>query len=151
MSPKACRNVCTDHRGDGTVFRYAAVVPNVEPAYLPQSHSAVAKTNEALAFVAAVLTEREPGVFQAAPGVGLRVPPVVKPGEPFEIEVLDGEPGLTCQMHNAEENRIITVAALWKRDDALVATFTAPTPGLYRILASGGGFSPAEQFVVSLD
>jgi hypothetical protein len=49
----------TDERGDGTVFRYAAVPSDdVEPAYLPQSHGAVAKTDEAVFFVADVLTER---------------------------------------------------------------------------------------------
>ena len=56
----------TDHRGDGTVVSYAARPRGVEPAYLPQSHGALAKAQEAVEFVAAVLTEREPRSISSA-------------------------------------------------------------------------------------
>jgi hypothetical protein len=140
-----------DHRGDGTVFRYAAVPPGVEPSYLPQSHGAVAKTNEAVEFVASVLTERQLTEFQAPRGVGLRVPDLVKAGVPFPVNVLDGQLGMTCHMYNVDDNRLVTLGLLQRRDDELVAMLTAPEPGLYRIAASGGGFSPVEQLVAAVD
>lgn len=107
-----------------------------------------ADAEEALEFVAAVLTERNLGAFQAPPGVGVRVPEVVKPGEPFVVSVLDGQPGLTCVMYDAEENRLITMAR--RRDDAVVASMTVPKPGLYRLEVSGGGYSPVEQLVSAM-
>jgi hypothetical protein len=140
-----------DHRGDGTVFRYAAVPDDVEPLYLPQSHGAVAKTNEAVEFVASVLTERALTEFQAPPGIGLRVPNLIKAGVPFPVHVLDGQPGMTCHMYNVEDNRLVTVALPQTRDAELVAMLTAPEPGLYCIAASGGGFSPVEQLVAAVD
>jgi hypothetical protein len=141
----------TDHRGDGTVFRFAAAPPDVEPSYLPQTHAAVAKTEEAVAFVAAVLTERDLRTFQAPRGVGLRVPEAVKPGEMFSVQVLDGEPGVMCHLYDAEENRLITVSLVQPRDGDLVASLTVPRPGLYRIAVSGGGFSPVERLVPAIE
>jgi hypothetical protein len=140
----------TDHRGDGTVFRYAAAPPGVEPAYLPQSHGAVAKTDEATAFVAAVLTERSLGEFQAPPGIGLRVPDIVTPGLPFSANVLDGRPGVMCHVYDTEDNRLLNVNVARAQGQDLVATLTVPRPGLYRITASGGGFSPVEQLVAAV-
>jgi pimeloyl-ACP methyl ester carboxylesterase len=140
-----------DHRGDGTVFRFSAVPRGEEPSYLPQSHAAVAKTEEALAFVAAVLTEAELGEFQAPPGVGLRVPAAVKARVPFSIEVLDGPPGITCRLYDAETNRLVKTVLAAPRDDLQAAQMTTPEPGLYRVTATGGGFSPVEQLVAAFE
>jgi pimeloyl-ACP methyl ester carboxylesterase len=139
-----------DDRGDGTVFRFSAVPPDVDPAYLPQSHGAVAKTAEAIEFVAAVLTERRLGAAQAPPGVGLRIPDIVKPGEPFTVSVLDARPGVACTVHDAEDNRLITAAVARKQDDEFVATVAVPKAGLYRVSASGGGYSAVEQLVSAI-
>jgi pimeloyl-ACP methyl ester carboxylesterase len=141
-----------DHRGDGTVFRYAAVPPDVEPSYLPQSHGAVAKTDEAVAFVADVLTERpQRDFFQAPRGIGLRVPEAVKPRVPFQVIVLDAEPVVTCQMYNSETNQLVTATQARRQDEHVVATLTAPEPGLYRVAASGGGFNPVERLVAAME
>lgn len=136
-----------DHRGDGTVFRFAAVPDDVEPSYLPQSHGALAKTQEAVEFVAAVLTERKLGEFMAPRGVGVRAPEVVAVGEPFSIEIVDAQPGVGCQLQDAEENRLVTTALARDEGGVLRATFNAPRPGLYRVAVAGGGFSPVERLV----
>lgn len=140
----------TDHRGDGTVFRYSAIPCGVEPSYLPQSHGALAKTQEAVEFVAAVLTERDLGDFQAPPGVGLRVPEIVAVGEPFAVDILDGEPGLTCHLSDAEENRLVTMVQTKEQDGTMRAELTIPSPGLYRVAVSGGGYSPVERLVCAI-
>jgi hypothetical protein len=140
-----------DHRGDGTVFRFAALPHGVEPAYLPQSHGALAKTQEAVEFIAAVLTERDLGEFMAPPGIGLRVPEIVIVGQPFNVEILDGRPGLTCQLSDAEENRLVTMAQSKDRDGAVQAQFKVAKPGLFRVSISGGGYSAVERIIVAMD
>ncbi|MEN8129669.1 MAG: hypothetical protein ABFS45_05645 [Pseudomonadota bacterium] len=137
----------TDHRGDGTVFRFAARPPGVEPAYLPQSHGALAKTQEAVEFVAAVLTERELGEFLAPPGVGLRIPEIVIVDQPFIVEILDGRSGLTCHLSDAEENRLVTMAQSKAHDGSVQVEFKVPKPGLFRVAVSGGGYSAVERLV----
>jgi hypothetical protein len=75
------------------------------------------------------------------------VPDAAKPGVPFQVSVLDGEPGVPCQMYDTDTNRLVSITQAQPQDDKLVATFTAPQPGLYRITASGGGFNPVERLV----
>ncbi len=69
-----------DHRGDGTVFRYAALPQGVTPSLLPQSHGALQKASEGVDFAAAVSTGRDLGAFQAASEVGIRVARPRAPG-----------------------------------------------------------------------
>lgn len=140
----------TDQRGDGTVYRYAAAPRGLEPMPLPQSHGALAKTQEALTFVEARLTEQDLGEIQAPPGFGVRVPPAVRPGAPFDVGVIDGEPGLTCRVMNAETNAQVAVAVVQRRGDDLATTVSVPEPGVYRITVVGGGYSPIEQLLLAL-
>jgi pimeloyl-ACP methyl ester carboxylesterase len=140
-----------DERGDGTVFRAAAAPPGVDPAYLPQSHGALSKTNEAVEYVAAKLTERSLKEYQALEGVGVRVPEIVIADQPFFIDILDGGPGLTCSLTDCENNQLVTVAVSKKYDGLVRAQFTVGKPGLFRIAVSAGGFSAVEKLACVLD
>jgi predicted alpha/beta-hydrolase family hydrolase len=140
----------TDNRGDGTVYRYAAVPEGATPSsYLPQSHGAVAKSDEGIEFVAAVLSERKLGTFQAPSGVGLRVPEVVGVNAPFTVDVVDGEPGLPCRLENADEDRLVMVRDAELQDGALRVTFSAPEPGLYRVAVAGAGYGAVQRLVAA--
>lgn len=141
----------TDHRGDGTVFRSAAAPPGVDPAYLPQTHGALSKTNEAIEYVAAKLTERPFEAFLADTAVGIRVPEVVGVDQPFLVELLDGRPGLLCAITDIEQNQPQKLVPSKLRGGLVGAEFTAPRPGLYRISISGGGYSPVEALVCAMD
>jgi hypothetical protein len=139
----------TDHRGDGTVYRYAAAPRGRQPMPLPQAHGALAKAEEAITFVETRVTEQELGEVQAPPGFGMRVPPAVRAGVAFDVAVLDGAPGTTCRVTDAETNVQVAVAAVQRRADGLAATVTVPAPGVYRVSVAGGGYSPVEDLVLA--
>ena len=139
-----------DHRGDGTVFRYSAVPFGVQPSsYLPQSHGAIQKTSEGTQFAAAVATDRALGPYQAAAGIGLRVPELAVAGTSFRVEVVDAEEPVMCQLWNAETNRLVRTAVMVPGADGhQVLDVNPPGPGTYRVKVAGSGFSPVEQLVL---
>jgi hypothetical protein len=139
-----------DHRGDGTVYRYSAAPRDTTSMPLPQQHGALAKTDEAIAFVEAVLTQRDLGEVQAAPGLGIRVPDAVRPGQAFDVHVVDGEAGATCRLTNAETNTQVAVATVKRRGDGLAATVSAPAPGVYRVTVASGGYTPVEELILAV-
>lgn len=142
-----------DYRGDGTVYRYAAAPRGVQPFPLPQSHGSLARSDEALAFVEAALTERDLGEVQAPEGFGVRVPEAVRPGAPFWVVGIDGQEGAMAVVTEVEANQELPVATapLYRRPDHNVAAEVAlPRPGVYRVTVMGGGYSPVEHLVVGL-
>jgi pimeloyl-ACP methyl ester carboxylesterase len=139
-----------DHRGDGTVYRYSAAPHGVEPLPLPQTHGALAKTEEAIAFIEHVLTDRDLGEVQAPPGFGIRLPDMVGPGQPFDVSVIDGESGGTCRVTNAETNEQVAVSLVTRRAQDAAATVSIPNPGLYRVTITSGGYSSVQELVLCL-
>lgn len=151
-----------DRRGDSTVFRDAAALKGAEPAYLPQSHSDLAKSEEAVAHACAVMTENQLGPPLGEGGVGLEVPDVVQAGEPFEILAKDvGDPAaVTCNVERIDQNGarfverpyfacIATEAA--SQEPSLVARTTLPKPGMYRIEVKRGAASAVTQVVLAVE
>lgn len=138
--------------GDGTVFAASAFLPGQTPGgYLPQKHGRLAGTDEAIAFVQAVLAEDELRRFQAADGPGLVVPPSATVREPVEIEVTTWEGGSTVIVEDAESGRVIDRLTPVRRDDRRVAETTLHEPGLYRIRLVAGGFSDVAELVGVVD
>jgi pimeloyl-ACP methyl ester carboxylesterase len=137
-----------DHRGDGTVFRYAASPEGVMPVPLPQSHGALAKSPEGVQFAVDTVTERPLGDFQAASDLGVRVPELAVVGTSFTVEALDAEPGALCQVHDAETSALVTMQALTPRDGTLAAEVQTPDVGAYRVSVASTGFSPVERLVL---
>jgi pimeloyl-ACP methyl ester carboxylesterase len=137
-----------DHRGDGTVFRYAAAPTSRSASYLPQAHGALAKSSEGIEFTAAVMTERPLGPFAAASDLGLRVPELAVAGKPFIVEAADAELGAMCQVHDVETDALVTILPFVEEDGRLVARIDPQAPGEYRISAAASGFSPVERLVL---
>jgi hypothetical protein len=137
-----------DFGGDGTVFRRSAAPDGTTPGYLPQTHGAIAKSAEALTFVAGVLTEEALGPLEAEPtGIGIRVPDAVPLGRPLvvEIDVVAGIP--TCTIEDTDTGLQVAAPAVEPRDGALVATAAIQSPGLFRVSVSGAGLSPVAELV----
>jgi hypothetical protein len=142
-----------DHRGDGTVYRYAAAPRGVQPFPLPQSHGSLTRSDEGLAFIEAALTDRDLGEVQAPEGFGVRVPEAVRPGAGFWVVGVDGQQGAMARAAEVREDRELPVATapLYRRGDGRVAAeVVLPRPGLYRVAVSGGGYSPVEHLVVAV-
>lgn len=137
--------------GDSTVGRDHAFPSLSTPHYLPQRHGKLAGTDEAVAFVVAVLTEREPGAYQGD-GIGLRLPDAARADVPFDVEVEAlGAGQARCRLIDADSGRQVDVKTPRRVDGRAVATFVAREPGLYRVTASGGGFKPVEELLLVLD
>lgn len=138
--------------GDSTVGRDHAYPSRAEPSYLPQRHGKLASTDEAVAYVVAILTERQLGAYQAGDGIGLRLPDAARAGQPFDVVIEDLGPRTTrCRLIDADSGRQVDVKTPVRRDEQAVATFVAREPGLYRVTASGGGFNPVEDLLLVLE
>jgi hypothetical protein len=141
-----------DHGGDGTVFAGSAFIKGQKPGgYLPQSHGALAKTTEAVAFVRAVVSEDELRQMQAGVGPGLVVPEAASVGQSAEFEVTEWNGSATIILEDAEsgreEQRLTAVA----RDGRRVAATSFQRPGLYRARLVAGGYSDVAELVAVTD
>lgn len=139
--------------GDATVCRESAAPPGSEPAYLPQSHGALARTEEAIAHVCAVLTERELGVPLGDQGHGIEVPDVVSAGAAFEMAVtgIDDPAGVQCRITDASSGVAVAHPPLVRRDGVLIARPRLNAPGVYRVEVKSGGSSAVTQLVLAVD
>ncbi|MCL6670440.1 esterase/lipase family protein [Streptomyces panaciradicis] len=150
-----------DRAGDGTVCRDAATLPGTAAAtWLPLQHGALAKDGVALAFVRAVLTERDKdrGPALGVGGLGLNLPDYVDAGTPWLArlvpapgEQLDSHAGIACSVHDAETDRRIGTGRLGWHDGNVAASITLPAPGLYRVRVTTEGTSPLTQLVLAFD
>ncbi|MEU5295663.1 esterase/lipase family protein [Streptomyces umbrinus] len=141
-----------DRRGDGTVCREAATPAGPRPFCLPQTHGALARSEEAVAFTGSVLTERPLGPPLGATELGLYVPDVATAREPcpVEVDLVDNPIAVDLQVIDVSENLEIDRPRLSRRDGRLRADVRLPWPGLYRVEAKCGGFSPVSQLVLAV-
>ncbi|MFG3719446.1 esterase/lipase family protein [Streptomyces massasporeus] len=141
-----------DRRGDGTVYREAAAPAGMQAFYLPQTHGAVAHSEEAIAYTGAVVTERPLGPPLGATELGLHVPDTAPVGELFPIEV-DGvcnPTAVVCRLFDAATNLEVERPRLTFQDGRLSAEARLPRLGLYRVEAKAGGFSAVRQLVLAV-
>ena len=140
----------TEPGGDSTVARNAAWPAGSAPTYLPQKHGQLASTHEAISHVVSVLTEQAIGSFQGE-GLGLRLPDAAQVATPFDVVVAPTSGGrATLRLLDADSGRQLDRKTPISREGRLTAQFTVCEPGLYRISASGGAFSPVEELLVVL-
>jgi hypothetical protein len=151
-----------DRRGDSTVFCDAASLPGVDAAYLPQSHSGLAKSEEAVAHVCAVMTRRELGPPLGDGGIGLDLPDLVPAGHEFEIIARDAaDPAaLTCQIEQicqdgdrfAGRPHFGRTGFRGRLDEStLQARATLREPGMYRVSVKAGSASAVSQLILAFD
>lgn len=141
-----------DRRGDGTVYRETALAGSAQPFCLPQSHGALARSEEAVMFTRSVLTERPLAPPLGATELGLYVPDVVTARErcPIEIDLVDNPVAVDLQVFDAAENLEIDRPRLIRRDGRLHAEVRLPWPGLFRVEAKCGGFSAVSQLLLAV-
>ena len=141
-----------DWRGDGTVYSHVAS-GGVEPiSSLPQSHSGLARSPETIAAVRAVLTRRRLGPPMGATAISLNAPDSVVAGESFEISVAStGDPlGARCRIVDADTGIQVSRLFLNRQGEMVRAETSLQHPGLYRLEAKDGGFSPVTQLMLVL-
>lgn len=147
-----------DRRGDSTVYRDAATLAGVSPAHLPQSHSDLAKSEEAIAHVCAVLTGTQLGPPLGEGAVGLELPDVVDAGQGFDVIARDvGDPAaVTCSVkevvqHGGGYFDRVHFAAPNQGEASLLGRITLPRAGLYRVQVKRGGASAVSQLVLAVE
>lgn len=138
-----------DLRGDGTVFRRSAAGFGLSPGTLPQSHGAIAATEEAISHVRDVLTNDTAGPPLGPGEIGIDVPDVVSVEEPLTITVTGADAtGTSCRVVDAFSHWQVAVPPLQRRDGVLTASVVLGEPGVYRVEVKGGGASAVtEQFL----
>ena len=141
-----------DRRGDGTVYRRAAAAFGLEPAPLPQSHGALAATSEAIAFVGDVITNHTSGPpLGGEAAVGVRVPDICSVADPLRIEVTGGDvQGTRCAVIDVASRQTVSVPALYRAGDGLIAAAYLPAAGLFRVEVKAGGRSAVACHVMAI-
>lgn len=151
-----------DRRGDSTVYRDAAAPEGVEPAYLPQSHSALAKSEEAVAHACAAMTGTKLGPPLGEGGVGLELPDVVQAGDAFELVATDVEDPaqVTCDVERIDQDGSRFVDSPYfarlsvgttAQAASLVARTTLPKPGIYRVTVHRCSASAVSQMILAVE
>ncbi|WP_157751927.1 esterase/lipase family protein [Actinoplanes derwentensis] len=148
-----------DAGGDGTVYRGAATLADASRRshnYLPQQHGALACTDEASAYVRAVITEQDPDLLgppMAAGDLGVDAPDLVLPNEEFAATItgITRPRQATCRVFDAGGGRQLDLAPIEARDGTLCAVITVPGPGMYRLEIGGSGYSPVERLLLAAD
>lgn len=134
--------------GDSTVFAGSAFTEGDTPSgYLPQKHGSLARTDEAVAFVRAVLAEDELRQFQATDGAGLAVPGMATTGQPIELEVTSWDGGASIVVQIAESGVSVAKLTPTRRDGRMIATTTIERAGLYRIVLIAGSHSDVSEII----
>jgi pimeloyl-ACP methyl ester carboxylesterase len=144
-----------DRRGDGTVYRDAASLVDVVPAYLPQTHSALARTTEALANVKAAVTHRRLGPplgsVHPSEAVGVDVPDLVAVNEPFRIVVDGTDPAaVSCRLVELSTGDVVQYPQARARENTVVASASVSAPGVYRLEVDLDGGSAVTQLLMAV-
>ena len=143
-----------DYGGDSTVYRSAAAPAGMTAWPLPQRHGALAKTSEALTFVADKLIGADTGPPLGTRPVGADVPDLVQAGAPVQVTVsgADGDPvGVTVTSTDVSTNVPTPWTAVRRDGDLLRYTRPGLAPGLHRIEVKAGGFSAVSELVLVAD
>ncbi|WP_433623369.1 alpha/beta fold hydrolase [Nocardia sp. CA-120079] len=139
--------------GDGTVPRNSAVPPHHrEPAPLPQQHGAIARTDEAIAFVVDRLLHRDFGPRLGGGEIGVSTPDVVRVGTEFEVEVsgVEHPNDIRTTVFDAATGARVAGPHAQRQDGRLVVVTSIFEPGLYRFAVAGGATSAVTQLVLAV-
>ena len=141
-----------DLAGDSTVFRRAAAGFGLSPSTLPQSHGALAATEEAISHVRDVLTNDTAGPpLGALTRIGVNVPDVICIDQPLTITISGAGPvGASCRIVDVFTNHQVARPPLQRRDGVTFAAADLPRPGVYRVEVKGGGASAVTQQVMAI-
>jgi hypothetical protein len=141
-----------DHGGDSTVYRNAGAPVGMTAWPLPQRHGALARTGEALTFVADKLVGADTGLPMGTRPVGADIPDLVRAGAPLEVAVTgaDGDPvGVTVTSTNLSTNVPTRWTAVRRDGDLLRYARPGLSAGLYRIEVKAGGYSAVSELLLA--
>ncbi|MFI7178532.1 MULTISPECIES: lipase/acyltransferase domain-containing protein [Streptomyces] len=142
-----------DHSGDGTVYRYSAELRQAERTYVHQSHGALARCKEALDHVCAVITERPEGAPLGGGRLGLDVPDVVQVGESFTIAVTGPQAvSASCYLVDVSTGTVkeaLLLRPVPESPGTRAGSVRLDAPGMYRVVAAGGGGSPVTRLLLA--
>jgi hypothetical protein len=137
--------------GDGTVFRRSAAAFDLSPGTLPQSHGAVAATEEAISHVRDVLTNDTAGPPLGLGEIGIDVPDIVSAAAPLTITVTGADAtGTSCRVVDAFSRWQVAAPPLQRRDGVVTASVVLGEPGVYRVEVKGGGASAVTEQVLAV-
>ncbi|MGW1895394.1 esterase/lipase family protein [Streptomyces sp. NPDC002004] len=140
-------------QGDGTVYKESAEITRAVTT-LPLQHSAVAQETTALDAVEEILRkDAHLGPPQGEFGCGLTLPDMVEAGLPWTLTLndVDSLAGLTCHIHNIEDDNDRHEATLGWMDGSIGAQTVISTPGLHRVeISTLDGFK-ITQIVMATD
>lgn len=140
-----------NHRGDSTVYRQAAAPDDQLAFVLPQRHGSLAKTEEALAFVADKLVGADKKPPLGTRSVGADIPDMAVAGRPVKVRVTgnDMDPvGVSVKSTEIETGIPTTWHASTRVDGAMQYTHPGLPPGLHWIQVQAGGYSPVTDMVL---
>lgn len=142
-----------DFGGDGTVFRYSAAPAGIEALALPQSHGALAKTDEGTNFAMDKATERKVGAFLAPGDLGVRAPDLALAGQRFVVgATVSGESAaVSCRIEEAATDLPVNVLSEAVVGGTADFQVEIPNPGLYRLAVGAGGFGAVERLVMVVE
>jgi Lecithin:cholesterol acyltransferase len=140
----------SDLKGDATVPRISAQLPDSAVVPLAQTHGAIAVSQESLVVVRDAIHRRRTGPWQGASELGMAVPDVVVPGETFSI----GISGVTdaslanCEVLDLSTGLPVDAPAVRMTDEGLAASAGPLPSGLYRVTIDGSSLSAVSQIVL---
>jgi hypothetical protein len=133
-----------DHGGDSTVYRAAAGPPGISAVPLPQKHGTLARSPEAVGFVADKLVGADAGPPLGTRKLRADIPDIVAAGEPVTVlvRVADRNPiGVSVTSTSLDSG----VPTEWGPGvpgaDALRFARAGLPPGLHRVQVKAGGYS----------
>ncbi|OLR95118.1 hypothetical protein BJP25_09030 [Actinokineospora bangkokensis] len=143
-------------RGDGTVPRNSARPPHGDVRErIPQQHTTLAQSDEAVAFVRDILLHgrADQGPRLGDGDLGVSLPDIVDPGTEWTAELVNAEPGITSMtIADADTGAEVLHATADRRGDIVAMDGFLPYPGLFRVSVDGGGStSPVVQYVLAVD
>jgi hypothetical protein len=140
-----------NHAGDSTVYRQAAALGDQPAFVLPQKHGSLAKTPEALAFVADKLVGADTKPPLGTRLVGADIPDMAVAGRPVKLWVTgnDIDPiGVSVKSTDIETGIPTTWHTNTRVDGAMQYTHSGLPPGLHRIQVQAGGYSPVTDMIL---
>jgi hypothetical protein len=133
-----------DYGGDSTVYRAAAGPPGISAVPLPQKHGTLARSPEAVAFVADKLVGADAGPPLGTRKLRADIPDIVAAGEPVTVlvRVADRNPIGVSVSSTSLDSGVPTQWGLGvPAADALRFARAGLPPGLHRVQVKAGGYS----------
>lgn len=137
--------------GDTTVPLNSGEPVDTPYSVLPQHHGPLAKSKEGLEAVRHVILRKSVGGRRLGTGdLGLGVPDVVEPGEPWLVSVHGADAPLDVRVEVTEEDgpTVADVPRPFRENGGIAARVRSLPPGIYCVSVDGAGMAPVSERVM---